>query len=486
MAQIGSDISATTASGGTPTQPTHSISPTVLFAAVLTLLAATTAALTPPFQSPDAFAHFLRAASISYGSLIPAELHHRYGASLPASINTLVRIFQPTYSTHRITIQQLHAANSLHWTSPLVFIPNMSTAFDPPILYLPQALGLLFARITAQSLLVSYYASIAANAATGITLLSITYHITEHRMRPWLFILACLPMSVSLLASPSRDALLLPLIALASAVYRRLSTRPLEPNPLRHLRNWIPVALLIPVLMTKPPYLPLLALFPLPLASQAKPFRRLLRKYLPLLVGSLMVLLWLGATAHLLAASITALPATIDIRPRVQLVGIITNPIGFIQVLRQTLHHLWNFYAEGLVGILGWLDVYLPIWSYFLIWALLLGVGTFTATGLDRSIKTPISKTWPAFVLAALAASISVFATMYMVNSGVGWSIIIGVQGRYFLPILGAVFVLPTRRDLDETTPRRTNWIELSFCVGSSVLFGTLTAATLISNYWLT
>ena len=114
-----------------------------------------------------------------------------------------------------------------------------------------------------------------------------------------------------------------------------------------------------------------------------------------------------------------------------QISFIIHNPITYLRIFLNTIHDAGGSYLYNFIGsALGWMDISVPnltIVSYLF----LLLISPFLEKHEEElDIK---SKIWT--MLIFLGTSAVVITALYIIWTGVGQWNIMGVQGRYFLPI---------------------------------------------------
>lgn len=126
------------------------------------------------------------------------------------------------------------------------------------------------------------------------------------------------------------------------------------------------------------------------------------------------------------------------VNPALQTQWILLNPSGFLTALVNTLS-VNNFYTESMIGILGWFNYPYQaiVYSiYFLIFGYCI-----------REIISYKEKIFPSYMTLLLFLLCSVgfllpFVAMYLFWTPVGYSQILGVQGRYFLPLFPFVLLI--------------------------------------------
>lgn len=393
------------------------------------------AGMLPMGQAADEAAHAVRVDALSHGRW----LGHRKGTAGGFTTQpTLADVAFKTFPRHPQTRAERNAAEAVTWDAPRRFNELGTIATYFPLAYLPAAAAVLAARrlhaTPAQAFMAGRRANILAFALLGAAAVG-----AARRGRALIAAALLLPMSLGLAASLSGDAMLIAAAALAAACLTRDGPR----------AWWAAAALLTLVGLTKLPYAPLLLAL-LPAARPALPVR--------LGVAALSAVLMLGWAAYHQATvmGITSLPpyeagplwpgpprsfAAID--PAAQLQVLLAHPREAVWLVVRTVQQetqLWR----NLIGVLGWLSIEMPDWLYTL-WT---GALALAALGLLTERGTA-----PAPALAGLlGVALSVWAIMlaqYLGWTPVGATVIAGVQGRYFLPLLPFLAVaLPCLRPL--------------------------------------
>ena len=455
---------------------------TLLFTFGILILSLPQLILTPPFQVPDAFAHFIKAEALAEGHLFPTMIAHAAGSTMPASIAALVDLFArlPFHPAIHYSGHLLRTAASLTWNARPLFTTYTPASFDPPFLYIPTVIGLLIGSLIHLTLLRTYYLAELIMLLSATLLLSIAFSLTPRHGRPLVAVVAFLPMATSLYSSVSRDALILPLILLAVATRIRWADVIID----RHFRKsayWFPVIALLPVAMTKPPYWLLIPLLYLPFERLLPKPRQLLRPILlPAATSLAIVGLWYAAVANQLSVTFVS-GAGISVAGQIR--WLMTHPLGDISVIYHTFRANGTFYYESTVGILGWLDTPLPHWIYpVFALCILLAMGPLLASLTRRS------ETWSPFIVAVLTGVLlflGVEVALYATWTPVGAPIVLGVQGRYLLPILPLVGLLGRNPEGHGGIPVLINRLAV-FAVSCEVVLSLVVIpATLISRFWV-
>jgi uncharacterized membrane protein len=385
----------------------------------------------PPGAAPDETRHLSRVFLMSEGVFgVPGLRPPR--ASVPKSIPELHRAIEgPDFrAPPKRTIGELAALAE----TPLdpdrrVGIANAGTY--PPIVYVPQLVGVAPARWLGLGPAVLIYAGRLTSLAAWIALTWLAIRLAPAR-RWTLALLSLTPMAVAGAASISADpatnaaCLLFAAVAARAAVGAGAIATP-ERNAL------LGAALLVGVV--KPGYWPL-ALAALAIAP-ARCGGRARQLALAVAVGAAMLVPSIGWL--LFAQQSEPAPPIAGADPVAQLRYILGDPFGFAAILGRTLWHGMPIYWTTFVGELGPLIVKLPMVLYAL-WALLL-VAVVALDGpplaIDRAARGWLGA---GFALSILA----MFAMAYLGWNPVGDPAIQGVQGRYWAPAVPMlVFALP-------------------------------------------
>jgi len=396
------------------------LSPRILapiFIAVLFVSSVLTAAVTPPFQSPDEFAHVQRAYLLSKGTVL---LDAPKGMPSGGMIDTGLVSYQDSYGRYpyhphrKVSPEVVASAKNIGWSGTREFVYN-PTAVYFPLAYAPQAFGLAVGEALSLSVDTSYRLARFLALLTSLGLLLIAFRIFDPP--PIVLGLLIIPMSLFQISSASLDgvansAAILAISAFARAVVDKRATRPWV--------LWTLCASVFVVAASREYLVPLLLL-----VFGAFHFTRD-RKYIfagLFLTGAIAAWVWLAMTT---AVSQNPVGPTVS----EGLAFYAAHPLSLAKVFLNTLSGSLHFYAASFVGILGWLDAPLRTIDYVILCVLILSllVASFRFRG------APGTRGARALLLAGSVASIlMVFLWMLLAWTPHPASIIQGVQGRYFL-----------------------------------------------------
>lgn len=391
--------------------------------------------LTPPLQVPDESLHITRSYLMAGGQWMLERGPDRLGGYLP---DAMVRLFA-AYSgvSGRPERKVLDVPWRELWRDRIdpeqVTFINHGSGFLTPPGYMAPAAGMAVGRWLDVSPLALLYLGRLANLVLWLLLVSLALALCP---RPsWLLVvLALAPMSIFQAASTSHDVLINGLAWLAVGLVWHGLGRTELPSARRHYLALGLVVLLMA--LSKPAYLPVVALLILPAWSAGRR-ARWEASLLAVGVGILSVVVWQVVVARYfltyeqfhptLQKGVAAQPG---VNPSAQLHYIIAHPLYFLGLAWRAVTEPGIFYSW--VGVLGWLDTWLPRWVYPFFTGLLVALlGTETSGG-GPAFRGG-SRAW--FLLVGLSMILFLAASLYGQWNAVGSTMLNGLQGRYFTPV---------------------------------------------------
>jgi hypothetical protein len=425
--------------------------------------------LTPPFQSPDEHRHFFRAYQLSEGVLLPYRLqpnmkegttvqalHAAVGGALPRAVDVLLLATHAdrlrSNPNERLRAADLVSALAIKVdANDRVFFRFPHETPFPPYAFAPQAAGILLARAFTDRILIHFYAGRLVNAMTALALIWLAL-LFAPTLWPVCLAFGSLPLVSFQMGSASPDAILLGASILfgASLFVRGVGWT-----------RWVQGGSLC-LLTIKPFYAPV-ALLPL-LNTDSKVTVRTGLVVVSLLPGAL----WLALVSGL----IVPVRTDVDFDASRQLAGVLHDPINYLRLSAKDLVINGAWYAESMIGVLGWMDRPLPI--PHLLFAYMLAFISPALCGPER----PHPSNWWVLILACLLSMLAIQLALYLSFSVVGTQAIYGVQGRYFLPL----FLLVLLAACGFVSVRR-RWILGGFAVAIAVN-ALLTIHFIIGSYY--
>jgi hypothetical protein len=387
------------------------------------------ALVTPAFQTPDEHQHLFRAYQLAHGQLHGEKRGPESGGVLPDGLVEAaaaeVGSPAPHVETRPVPRRKLSDIFARH--TPVAddqaghYANFLGAVLYAPAGYGPQMLAIRVGTGLDWSVENIVRLGRILNAALTLGLFYIALSILPVG-RLFLLLLALMPMTAASSASLGQDGLVLGACAmlLALAVRARVEGRWTS-------GGLIMLGLFGTVLaLSKIVYLPLLgiALFPRPLGARALPWFGW-----PVLLGLIAALfsaLWVVSNAQAVVPMKAGMPA-----PAAQLAYVLGHPLDYLLTLLRTamFRSVPTFLSTFMFGWMTIGPVVSAAWLASL--SILLAVaGSDPAAPALRGLW----RRWA--LLLILVVSLAVVTAIYLAGSPLGALQILGLQGRYFLPLL--------------------------------------------------
>ena len=378
------------------------------------------AVIMPPYQNPDEVAHFMRAEAISEGGVIGARFPTIGGGGvIDFGIERSAAIFEPLkfHPERKVTRAMAENALAIKWGTEAGPRGFANTAIYSPVSYIPAVVGIWIGKGLHLPVIRTLVISRLLMGLTGIAIATVALALAGCGA-PFLFVILTLPMSLALMTSPSQDAMIVALGALAAALLI---------SGFQKLRltsgAFIVLCTALAIIATaRPPYAPI-AVVPLLI-----PGRRLAGRITGVACVLGAVILW-----SMVAAKLTGVATPPGVDPTAQALRLLTHPAKIAPLVIGTLKSSGDLFLRGFIGQLGWLDVDMPrFYNVIALGELSLGtiIAALTLRGMNIGRGTRLT-----LVLVILTSATAIFAIQYLTWTKVGAPIIDGVQGRYFLPL---------------------------------------------------
>lgn len=395
----------------------------------------------PPFWGHDEITQFGRAYQVSEGGFWPTQIEDdrgiAYGSDLPVEFSRLMGQALTDYTGTRDETEPMvdnpGAYTTLEDGSPsddLVPVWFTNTAAYSPVAYAPAATALVIARAVDASVGTTVLMTRLAGVLAYTLIVAIALWVLRRRAFAWVpFTVAMLPIAAFQAGTITADTLTNALALLVSAL---LAKALFYRDRLGRVETLLLGAGAIALPLCKPSYilLPLLAVL-IPAALTAWPRLRRVPVVLPVLVGLVLFGLWTRLSAGTTEGmSLMRRPEQwYTVIPSEQMAGVLANPLGFGETFIRTVLLRDQLYFVQFFGELGFGYVNVPAVS--IVAAM---VGWLVAMSRSLRPQTPRWVTAVSF-LALLATTGMIFGTLYLSFTPVGFYIIDGVQGRYFMPL---------------------------------------------------
>ncbi len=425
---------------------------TLAFALLATLFGAVFAVITPPFWGHDEITQFGRAYQVAHGGFLPTEIEDdrgvAYGGVIPPGIDDLMGYAFHDYQENPEepgamvadpgAYERLRSADIGTELRPIWFT---NTAAYSPVAYVPAAVGIRVAEAVGLDvggvvLLTRLAGLLGYLVVAGFAL----YALRAHRIQWLAFTVAVLPIAIFQAGTVTADTMTNALALLVSA----LLVKGLFLG--RDLTRAETVALLAATLLlplSKPTYVllaMLVVLIPVRrfaffggVAATGFDWRRLI-PWVFAGTGAVAFAIWMKIAAPTGDGMSLMRPRHqwYTVKPDEQLGEILGDPFRFLGVFRDSIVYRDQRWFTQFFGELGFAYIDVPalaVLGCLLALAVSLGIG-------DRMDAAAATTRRTLLVALTVAASVAmIYVTLYMSFTPVGFYIIDGVQGRYFVPL---------------------------------------------------
>ncbi len=411
--------------------------------------------VTPPLQTPDEAVHLERAYMLSEGRL--SNSAQEFPSSIIKLNDIFARLnFNPDEKTSKKEILSALTINQEPG------IRTKSGALEFIIPYIPQAIGIFFGRISGAPILILLYIGRIMNLLVSVLLVYFAIRWTP--FFKWIFFLVgMMPKTLFLFASVSKDGFTISASLLLISLFLFYAFSSKEKLGTRDFLKICFFSLLST--LSKIPNVVLVFLFSLIPVRKVGSLKKYLVVFLilmlvvfipffsgPAIRGIAREIRFSSGTVHALPPVSKESPGIVSIEKMADTLsksGIINEKeqIKYIledipRYIRLEIKTIFSVQGKGIlngfVGVLGWLDTYLPMWltnSYLFI--LLLAAFLNSEPGIKIDWKNRI------VLLLVLIAAVTIIETgMYMAATVVGTNRIYGIQGRYFIQFAPLFLIL--------------------------------------------
>lgn len=372
--------------------------------------------LFPPSTIPDENSHLLRALEISQGHLISAKKDGTQGRYFDSNIEKI--IFAQNYKL-------VSEVKNLKKSGKKSFYSFSNTSLYAFVCYIPQSMGVLFAKIFDLPFIFYTYFGRLLNFFVFILLSYNAIKFIPYKKMTLFFILL-FPMVIQEAVSLSPDALTISMTAFFVSYVMHLKIRKQEIK-----KSEIAILFFSSIVLSlcKIVYLPLCFLVFL---ISKNCFRTLKRKNMILItimiVAVIINLLWLSFSSRFL-------PSVPNLNSSMQLHYILCNIPKYIGVVSKTFFNYYQDYIYSSVGIfLGNFEVQLSKFPIDALLILFIIVLLFDNNEVKKKDKLNLIESSYVFM--------TIFAIIILINTSlyIQWTplkndVVLGIQGRYFIPI---------------------------------------------------
>ncbi len=392
--------------------------------------------ITPPFQGADEIVHFYRVYQISEGNFVVDSIKGGAGGNLPTSLGQIVSAtdaanleFYPQHKYH--TAETRHAASVRLNASHKKSYDFSATAQYSPLAYLPSATAVAAGRVFQARPIALFYMARLADLVFLIT--AIAFGIRFLPRKKWALVaIGLLPMMLFQGATINADAVTIGSLVLFLTFILKLREKTAK-------ITWLEVAilLLMGILMAMSKqimfvFLPLVLL----LGNDRLPISKRLGVWLKLGLMAIPFACFLAWFWFVHSIDVSAAYFNHQ-NPTAQAHFIIRSPESFVNVLWNTYFYNWgDTITRSFIGDFGWLDT--PLAENIVVVGYVgLALLMFASVEGQKLTKAWLSAkerllVWGMVLFYLLAIS----ASLYLYFTPVGFKIIVGLQGRYYLPIV--------------------------------------------------
>lgn len=383
----------------------------------------------PTFKNHDEYYHWLKAYEVSEGHLMTPIEEGIQGSMMPSSVADAC---PKDWTTMTYRDVQEKIKHPLEKEKQGILNPETAAVYSF-VQYVPQAVGIALARIFTDSTYLITCAGRLANMIVAIVLLYLAIKIMPFGKK-LLLIPAMIPIAIEGFTSLSPDAMTISMSFLYIAYILQLAFGKKKKIQLKE--KIILLVMSVIIALCKIVYIPLVGLVLIIPKEKFKNENNKSKMINFCIIAGIAVvinLLWLGISSRYLA----------NFREgdsKIQVLLALQNPIQYIQTVLYTINLNGHSYLMSLFGnAIGWgefvkLDSIVPY--------TILAMYLFVAS-TDEEIKGKLKKyqiMWILLVVLAICALI--FTSLYVQWTTVGKESILGIQGRYFLPILPLIMLL--------------------------------------------
>ena len=398
--------------------------------------------LTPPFESPDENSHFKKAYQISNGNLYCKLKKNQCGNYFPQDMldyisekDSFMGNREKKYYFSSFVLDQYAQTNYDNMSFNQY---STNKAFFP--VYIPGALGIItakiFSRIIGMNMISSAYMIQFARLFMLLATIAITYFAIKRTpiFKKSFFTIALLPMLLFLSSMVTYDGIINAIFLLTLAIILDLIYQKKNVDK----KDIITLIICGVVLLNiKTVYFIIFVLMFL------IPKEKFNVKNNKIKTAIIMILSIIGISFIFRLPNYFTSVAKSELESQ-QLSFIMHHPFDYIKILIKNIVSQRNFTMTTMVGVFGLLDTYLPFVAIFVIYVNIILTGL--SDGIKENIKINL-KTKLLLILYIIFVICSVYTSMYIIWTPyqlnvIGGGEIVGVQGRYFIPLLVPLMLL--------------------------------------------
>ena len=388
----------------------------------------------PVFKSHDEDAHWLRIYDISLGNFLTSteysELFQEGATNYPAAVlpRAVYGIVDKSYegsSSKEIFNIKLNTEDNVIFAMP-------TTAIYAPIQYLPQAMGVAIARLFTDRPIIMAYVARLMNIIMSFTTLYFAIKFMPFGKKILLVIIS-IPIALEGFTSLSPDAMTISFSFLFIAYVFHLAFEKKD-EKITYKQVGIIAFLGCILALCKIVYLPIVGLVMLlPKTKFSSKKSQIIHITAIIAVAIIINLIWLSISTSYLAEYKEG-------RPVDQLEMLMSNPIDYLQKLIYSIDLNGAKYFLSMFGGEVGLNEYVNLNSFIPFMFFMLSI---LATFSNKEDRPSFSRYQIIILLLICVAVIGlIFTSLYLQWTKTESQSIMGIQGRYFIPILPLVLLL--------------------------------------------
>lgn len=378
----------------------------------------------PPFQSVDEASHFYRGYEIVNSKPLAININGLAGDYLPASLENLALKYSFLIKNvdNKINPKYIIDSSKIKLEKEKTkFINFQNTALYSPMCYLGQAPGMYIGEKLNANPLTMIYLGRISNLLFFTLIIYFSIRIIPF-YKTTTMLLALMPMTLSLAGALTSDVMVIGMNFLWIALILKLL---FEKEKINNLQIVSLIFLAIIIAFCKHYFM----LIPLVFLIPKSRFKNL-NKYIICILG---VILCTLACLVFWQKIISGL--SLNMNPNSNYSGqisfILTHPISYLFVLVKTLFIKTPRIIITMIGVLGWQDTRLDFLTYML-YPILIILSIITEKAEFKFEKWQLC-----LIFFDILATIGIiFTEVYIIWSNVGSSIIYGLNGKYFTPLM--------------------------------------------------
>jgi uncharacterized membrane protein len=389
--------------------------------------------IVPPFDQLDESEHFFRSFEVSDGLFINhVDNQGKLGNYIPVNIvdavNDIRYIHQSGYKYSLVKEEFTKTLNP----SDRIFKRNYASSY-PPIIYIPQALGMILGKVFFNSPLVMMFMGRILNLFAYCAIVYVALKIVPIKKNLF-FVLGLIPMAIIHASSLSADALTNSSALLFVAYLLYLAYGKVEKIRTKHIIITISIGLFIA--LSKIVYFPMVFLFLLIPFSKFNGKKDYLIKSIFVVIGCLLpFIIW--NLLNIANLSVPDLRIHAGVSPKDQVHFVLTHPLQYLKILIDAIVSQANSQIAEMTGVYA--TNYLFKAPSIVIYTFIFLFFTLGIINDEQDLNVKVRRIDRIiFLFIFLTVYILIFTALYVGYNTVGDPLIGGVQGRYFIPI--AVF----------------------------------------------